>query len=254
MASGTDILCLPPAAAAPGAAPLAPRLAECAAIVVGGAFSEDERGRWLAGVHAARAEWTKDFAGQQFTLGSAWYTHLEQGTTRAYFAGAAAADARVERHAPGLQARLRAVAEVVVGAPVRPRRSFCGPGIHVFPPGAEVARTGGSVHYDLEGLTPAMRAARAPALSLVGMLEAPEAGGGLRLWDDLWDGTPEGEAEDGAGAAPGPPAALVGYAAGDLAVFDSYRCHQIEPFTGARPRVSVTAHLAAGPGGWEMWF
>jgi len=252
-------------AAAFGAAGPPPRklLREHLAILVAELVTPAERAAWTEGVYAAREGWVADFEAQQFTLGLAWYTHLEQGKTREYFAGAAAANERVERFAPGLQARLRALAAGLVGAPVHPRPGWCGAGVHIFPRGAEVARRGGAVHYDLEGLTPAMLAERAPAFSLVGVLQPPDAGGGLRLWDRTWAG-------DDAGAEPAAdetgtvhdvlpadlpaPAVTVAYGPGDLAVIDCYRLHQIEPFGGERDRVTVTAHVAKGLGGWEIWF
>jgi hypothetical protein len=82
------------------------------------------------------------------------------------------------------------------------------------------------------------------------MLQPAESGGGLRLWEDMHRA--QGD-EAAAGDLPA-PAVVARYGAGDLLLFDSYRLHQIEPFTGQRDRVSVTAHLAYGPGGWEIWF
>jgi hypothetical protein len=37
-------------------------------------------------------------------------------------------------------------------------------------------------------------------------------------------------------------------------VIDSYRLHQIQPFQGARDRVSITAHLLYRDGAWQIWF
>jgi hypothetical protein len=255
-----DVACLPPGAfAAPGPPPRE-RLRDHLALHVQEIFTPAERAAWTSGVYAAREGWVADFDAQQFTLGLAWYTHLEQGKTREYFAGAAAANERVERFAPGLQARLRALGATLVGAPVRTRPGWCGAGVHIFPRGADVASRGGAVHYDLEGLTPAMLAARAPAFSLIGVLQPPEQGGGLRLWARTWSGDGEPDADESGtmhDVLPTelpPPAVTLGYGAGDLAVIDCYRLHQIEPFAGGRDRVTVTAHVAQGLGGWEIWF
>jgi hypothetical protein len=263
-----DVVRLQPSALhATATSPPGELLPDHLALQVVGIFSPDECSAWTRGVYEARGAWVADFDAQQFTLGMAWYTHLEQGKTREYFAGAAAANERVERFAPGLQTRLRALAGSLVGAPVRLRPGWCGAGVHIFPREAEVACHGGSVHYDLEGLTPAIIAARASALSLIGVLQPATEGGGLRLWDRRYDADAEeaSGAEDGCGddAAPRhdvhpdglpPPAATLAYGPGDLAVIDSYRLHQIEPFGGPRDRVTVTAHVAKGLGGWEIWF
>jgi hypothetical protein len=260
-----DVARLSPAALDAAGPPPRELLRDHLALQVAGLFTPDECAAWTRGVYAARAGWVADFDAQQFTLGLAWYTHLEQGKTREYFAGAAAANERVERFAPGLQARLRAVAAAVVGAPVHLRRGWCGAGVHIFPRGAEVARRGGAVHYDLEGLTPAILGSRAPAFSLIGVLQPAAAGGGLRLWDRRYEdagaegraGVPQdeqGTRHDVLPAELPPPAVTLAYGAGDLAVIDSYRLHQIEPFTGDHDRVTVTAHVARGLGGWEIWF
>ena len=37
-------------------------------------------------------------------------------------------------------------------------------------------------------------------------------------------------------------------------MIDSYRLHQIQPFSGDRDRLSVTAHLVFADGRWQVWF
>jgi hypothetical protein len=220
-------------------------------VVVGGAVPGDVCREWAEGVLAAREEWTHDFGGEQFSLGRAFYTHLETDRTAEYFEDAAASDARVERHAPGLQAAMRALITQAVGGRVTPRDGWCGAGVHVFPAGGHLARHGGVVHFDTEGLAAAHVARRTPALSLVLMLQAPESGGGLRLWPARYAGRDEvDEATVRAGGD-----VTVEYRVGDVVVFDSYRCHQIQPFAGERDRVSSTLHAAETDRGlWETWF
>jgi hypothetical protein len=197
----------------------------------------------------ARADWVADFRATQFTLGRAWYAHLEQARAREYFAGAAATDALVERVLPGAQASVREWVGRFVGEPAAPRAGFCGPGVHVFPAGEKVAKVGGDLHFDDEGMTDAALRDRRPALSFVLMLQAPERGGATRLWDALYDG-----ASVPTEAMLARPFVDVPYDAGDLVVFSSYRLHQIQPFGGDRDRVSVTAHAARLAGEWICWF
>ncbi len=83
------------------------------------------------------------------------------------------------------------------------------------------------------------------------MLQPPAAGGGLRLWAALWSGW---EDEDVTAAAARAPSVVAEYQTGELILIDSYRLHQIQPFTGARDRVSVTTHLVLADGGWQSWF
>jgi hypothetical protein len=200
-------------------------------------------------VLAARSDWTAAFKGEQYSLGNAWYTHLETGKERLYLRDAATADAKVERALPGMQAQVRRWLSELVAAPVIPRPGFCGAGVHVFLPGSPVARRGGSVHFDLEGLrTDRERCAR--ALSFVMMLTEPADGGGLRVWSATYRGEEHPTRDELRSTKE-----TVRYRVGDGLVFPSHRLHQIEPFSGERPRVSIAAHAVEREDGtWECWF
>jgi hypothetical protein len=206
--------------------------------------------KWIRGVRQAKREWTSDFGGEQFSLGRAFYTHLEEAKTRAYFADAAASDARVEANLPGLQTAMVALAQSLTGARVGPRSGFCGAGVHVFPAGGAVAKKGGVIHFDTEGLSRHHLAKRRRALSIVAMLGPAGRGGGLRLFDVLFAGHDSPTSDEIAA-----PRETVRYGVGDVVVFDSYRLHQIRPFAGEIDRISATIHAAeVDPGVWETWF
>jgi hypothetical protein len=218
--------------------------------VLRGAAPAAEAAAQAARVLDARDRWTSDFGGEQFALGRAFYTHLETGRTKEYFAGAAASDAAVEAVLPGAQPLTLALLARMVGGQVRRRPGFCGPGVHVFPAGGKVAREGGVVHYDLEGLTEHQQAGRHRAVTLVWMLQPARWGGGLRLWDLLFDGRPDTEVEPGTRAR-----VTVRSGAGDAVLIDSRRLHQIRPFRGGAARISITVHgVEVDRGVWEAWF
>jgi hypothetical protein len=207
--------------------------------------------RWTAGVLTARDDWTADFDGDQFCLGRAFYTHLETDRAGEYFGAARASDALVEKHAPGLQRAMRELIADAVGGRVVARTGWCSAGVHVFPARGHVARSGGVVHFDTEGLAEDHLARREPAISLVLMLRPPLRGGGLRLWPLTYDGQDD---PDPARLRAGGDVTLDSLA-GDAVVFDSYRLHQIEPFEGDEDRVSATLHAAeVDVGLWETWF
>jgi hypothetical protein len=232
----------------PGTAAL---LAAHPAVVVRGCVDPETCTAWARGVLAARDEWVHDFDGEQFALGRAFYTHLETDRAGEYFEDAAASDARVERHAPGLQRAMRDLLGEAVTGRVVARAGWCGAGVHVFTPRGPVAAGGGVVHFDTEGLAEAHVARRAPALSLVVMIQPPARGGGLRLWPALYAG--EDHPGDVVLRAGGD--VVVEYGAGDALLFDSYRLHQILPFDGRRARISATLHGAEIDRGlWESWF
>ena len=226
-------------------------LASSCAVVIERHFSADQCVRWVEGVYRAREVWTSDFGGEQFCLGRAFYTHFEEGKSRAYFAETAASDARVEEHAPGLQQAMRdLVARVVGETRVVQRRGWCGPGVHVFPPGGPVASRGGVRHFDTEGLAAHHVQRRRPAITLVAMLQTTETDGGLKVWDVRYDGHDHPTKEELRA-----PHATVTYRTGDVVLIDSYRLHQIQPFAGSRERISATVHAALlDTGLWECWF
>ena len=205
---------------------------------------------WSRAVRRARRDWTTDFGGEQYSLGRAFYTHYETDRAALYFRGAAASDALVERHLPGMQAWVTDLFARMTGSVVRRRLGFCAPGVHVFPAGGHVARHGGIVHYDVEGLSPLCLSQRHPALSLVVMLEPVEWGGGLWLWGARYRGT-----EAASDAEVSAPHAAVRYGAGDALLMSSYRLHQIRPFRGKRDRISITLHAQqVDRGVFEVWF
>lgn len=209
-----------------------------------------EAERWVEGVLSAKAHWTADFGGEQYSLGRAFYAHFEEGRSRDYFAMARESDTLVERFAPGLQARMIDLVADATGGTVRPRRGWCGPGVHIFPAEEKVAREGGVKHFDTEGVPSFARERRSRALSIVLMLQNGESGGGLRLWEATYSG--EDHPSD---AQLVRESALVDYEAGDAVLFDSYRLHQIQPFTGKKARISATVHaLEIAPNVWETWF
>lgn len=212
-----------------------------------GVISEAACAAWVRGVYEARASWTPCFDGVQFTVGRAWYTHLEERREAAYFESTTNFDALVERYLPGLQGRILAIASELVGGPVQRRPGWCGPGVHVFPAGEWLAQNGGEIHFDTDGLRAAELANRPPAVSVIVMLQPASSGGGLRVWDAFHGEHDEDEE-------PQVPSVTLEYGTGDVIAIDSYRLHQIQPFGGRCDRISATAHLMYVRGRWQCWF
>ena len=202
----------------------------------------------VRGVYAGRDDWVSNFDGVQFTLGRAWYVHLETDREDEYFDGAAASDASVERFVPGLADQLLDLMQRFLGGPVARREGWCGPGVHVFPAHAWVSHHGGDVHFDCEGLTDDQLAAHADAVTAILMLQPAAQGGGLRVWDHLYE---DEDTEEAPGSS---RCEIVAYGAGDLVFIDSYRLHQICASSGPLDRISMTAHAVWNGACWETWF
>jgi hypothetical protein len=228
-------------------------LSSSAAIVIPRYFDAERCATWTKGVYEAREEWTQDFDGEQFSLGRAFYTHLETGKSKSYFEDTTSSDARVERHAPGLQAAMfELVRSIVKSKHVVQRRGWCGPGVHVFPTNGPVAERGGVQHFDTEGLTARHIEQHRPAITVVAMLQPTEAEleCGLRVWDVLYSGSDDPTEDELT-----KPNDVAIYRVGDIVLIDSYRLHQILPFKGTRERISATIHAAQSDTRvWECWF
>lgn len=205
---------------------------------------------FIQAIYAARDEWSAAFDGTQFSLGKAWYVEYEEDREDEYFRSAQASNTLVENYLPGMQEFVLEIFTLLTGQPSQCREGWCGPGVHIFPAGNLVANQGGEPHFDMEGLTDEDIAQRVPALTLVIMLQAPEKGGGLALWDMLFDGRFDTEIEHDDLPTP----LIYEYEVGDMLVIDSYRLHQIQPFTGTHDRISITAHGILSGGVWQMWF
>jgi hypothetical protein len=223
-------------------------LADHLAMQYEGVLSRRECVAYTRGVYAGREAWVPNFDGVQFTLGRAYYVHLETDRDDEYFEHAAASDASVERFVPGLADRLLALMALFLGGPVERREGWCGPGVHVFPAGEYVSHHGGDVHFDCEGLTEEQLAAHADAISAILMLQPAAQGGGLRVWDKCYE---DEDTEEEPGSA---RSEVVTYAPGDLVIIDSYRLHQICASGGPLDRISMTAHAVWNGRAWEAWF
>lgn len=233
-----------------GSPALVEHLQTAAAVALRGAVDEATCQQWVARILAARNEWIDDFGGEQFALGRAFYTHYETGKGDLYFRDATASNALVERVLPGMQEKMRHLLARMMGGQTRLRRGYCGPGVHIFPAGENVAKRGGVIHYDIEGLSPLHIERHSRAMSLVVMLQLPVWGGGLRLWNATWQGADEPDAEEIAG-----PHNTHRYALGEALLMESHRLHQIRPFRGALDRISITIHaVEVDRGLWDTWF
>ena len=214
------------------------------------ALAAERAAGWTKRILASQRSWTKDFGGDQFSLGRAFYTHYETERAKLYFDQAERSNATVERLLPGMQQWMRELFSAMARAQVRPRTGFCAAGAHIFEPGAVVARKGGVVHFDVEGLSPLHLARRARSLSLVVMLQPAAWGGGLRVYDALYAGS-----EEPSDAQRAARTQTVAYAAGDALLMSSFRLHQIRPFRGERARISLTLHgVEVDRGLFETWF
>ncbi len=200
-------------------------------------------------VIANKVHWNSDFDGLQFSFGQAYYPHLEAGTTEAYFEKALSSDTIFESALPGLQEFAVKIISTLVGAYAQPREEWSGPGIHIFPANGYAAKNAGEIHFDLDGICDSDRAALAPAITIIVMLQKPTEGGGLKVWNKKFSGISANElnlAET--------ESEILNYSNGDIIIINSYTLHQIQPFISKEDRISLTVHSVFNGECWECWF
>jgi hypothetical protein len=87
------------------------------------------------------------------------------------------------------------------------------------------------------------------------MLQKPERGGGLHIWDISYNPMHKEEEIITRTSAPDAPSLLIDYQVGDLLMINAFKLHQIQPFEGEIDRICLTFHVARHPGGgWYTWF
>jgi hypothetical protein len=207
-------------------------------------------------IYNLKESWYPNYGGEQYSLGRVWSTHIDDGITDDYFRGAEESKGMIESHFPGLYDKIRTFFSLVQhGEPVVLRTGWAGPGFVVFPAHGRCADIGGDIHYDWEGLSAEQfNDPAAEAYSFISMLQKPQVGGGLRLWDMFYDRVCKREELAPKASAPAVDSLTVDYQIGDLLVIDSFRLHQIQPFSGDIDRICLTFHAARYQDGWHIWF
>ena len=228
---------------------LAELLKDRLAVVLPGFVEPSEADALARTIEAHPEDHLGDPAGTVATLGAAWFAHAGHDE-RGYFDRVAAANAAVERVAPWLGFRVLDWCTSLVCDSVK-RRGWAGPGFVII----RTSRTDGAgdVHFDWEGLAADDKADLATdSYSFVCMIQKPEEGSGLRIWDLAWSDPSTGKA--GNATATGEVAsAEIDYSVGDLVGFDGHDLHQIQPCRGRTDRICLTFHLARLAQGWRVW-
>ncbi len=218
-------------------------------------FSQKEVADILARFYKARHLWTSGFDGEQFALGEVWYHYRDtDGLFEDYTAKAADSIKTFNTILPTLYPKIVTfLRQVLAPAPVDFRDGYAGPGIVIFPPDEYVAKNGGPLHYDWEGLLPEeYKNNQTEAYSFVSMLSKPQTGGNLRIVDTMYD--PSRDDNMGDLIITGMKECEVDYLPGEMWMFRSMMAHGIQSFTGEKDRVCLTFHLLKRDEKWLLWF
>jgi hypothetical protein len=224
-----------------------------------GFFSDQQVEKIVDAFYAAQNDWVSGFGGQQYSLGEAWYHYVETGTggnPAEYLDRAVPSRDIVERHITGLHDYvLSFLSKLHPDREVKIRDHWAGPGIVTFLANNYVAKRGGGIHFDTDGLT--QEELKNPDFRLrsyVSTLQKPKTGGDLRLWDYRYDdNVGEDVLEDPKNYSDVVRSRII-YEQGDLCMFDGLKAHKIEAFEGDKDRVCLTFHTAERENKLEVWF
>lgn len=209
--------------------------------------------------YAAKADWVSGFGGEQYSLGEAWYHYVETGkggNPAEYLDRAVLSRQIVERHVPGLHDYILSfMRKLYPDKHAKIRESWAGPGIVNFLANNHVARRGGVIHVDTDGLTNTeLLDPDFVVYSFVAVLQKPETGGDLRLWNYRFDYDAGEEVLNNPEMLANVKRARIIYEPGNLHMFEGLKAHKIEPFEGEKDRVCLTFHAALRNNVWEIWF
>jgi len=204
-----------------------------------------------------RPFWSRDYHGEQFSYPDNFYARANDGGASTYFARAAEANDGMVEHFPEERRLLLAyLGRLLPGREVRVRPGWLGPAFVIFPAGEFLSREPGPVHIDLEGLAEMdLHSSETIYFSVICMIQPPDEGGGVRVWNRRLEGDRalEDRFLDQARAVP-EEAIEVTYRAGDLLAINSLSPHQILQFGGARDRITLNAFAVADSRSCNVWF
>jgi hypothetical protein len=204
-----------------------------------------------------RPLWSRDYDGEQFSYPDNFYARANDGGVSRYFSRAADAnDAMVEHFSEARSLLLAYLGRLLPGREVRVRPGWLGPAFVIFPAGEFLSREPGPVHIDLEGLAEMdLQSGETTFFSVICMIQPPDEGGGVRVWNRCFGGDRSFEDQFLDQAKAEPEAAVeLAYQVGDLFAINSLSPHQILQFGGARDRITLNAFAAADSRSCNVWF
>lgn len=222
-------------------------------------FTQQQVKNIVSAFYNARSDWSEGFKGQQYSLGEVWYHYAETNEgVETYREQAVNSRDIFEKHIPGLHAHiLNFLCDTLNTSSVSIRDGWAGPGIVSFLSQNYVAKNGGGLHYDIEGLS--VEEMTDPAFELysfVSMLQKPDSGACLYTWDKRYDHNDAKDRENSPmmSSVAGKKRAYINYQLCDLWMFKGLNAHHIEKFTGDLDRICLTFHIAKRNDHWDVWF
>lgn len=231
-------------------------LKEVPAAKISGFLTPEECEEIALRLKALESSWSKDYGGEQYSFPNNYYARANDGGASSYFDGSSFGNEIMAAQFGGVLEKLLAVIRLLLpGFEVKSRTGWQGPGFVIFPANELLSRESGPVHIDLEGLVaPQVDFIRALCFSVIIMIQTPESGGGVRVWNRPLTASVTEEALLLAAKECPDESAVINYGVGDLVIINSLSPHQILKFDGNRARISLNAFAIAEQNQCLIWF
>ncbi len=194
-----------------------------------------------------------------FTLGASAYLDLPNGIPK-YIAGGNRGNMMLKRHFADENLLLMAGLKKALDAPVFMTKRYAQPGFHIFKHHPDLEDLKPSMHWDLQEVqlpdyegTPGPPGSR---FSFTLPLRLPASGGGLQMWDALFDINTHKEVLKFHKETQ-PPSTHHAYALGEAFIHSGLMLHQIATATMPGPgeaRVTWQGHGKKTDRGWELYW
>lgn len=224
---------------------------ETGALLIRGFWNAEENKKLAKGILAFREEW-RHFPGfyDYSALGCPLYAYRCAEKQDEYFEDIKRDDRLIQEHFPRLEPALRELFETLqFPEKIRKKKHFGGPGFVI-----QNEKSTHEAHFDQDEAVLISRAkfpGQKVMFTLVGMIQRPERGGRLMLWDR--EPQPQDTEEGIKQYCRSHPPRYVDYREGDLLLLNGMKLHLIEPCHGER--ITVVLHFLKNPlGQWEYWF
>ncbi|NET62222.1 MAG: hypothetical protein F6K47_40785 [Symploca sp. SIO2E6] len=227
-------------------------------ISIEGFISEFTRLEIVEKVYRLSSEWSSNFNGELYSIGSVWYSHVGSVNENDYFINSESSNAKFRNIFPELEESINDFCSFFFESSVQIREGWAGPGIVILRENSNSAKLGGPIHVDWDALSNEQihDPNRSKAFSFILVLQKPKIGGNLIVLDKQYDFQVDGSIEsfDSVLCQPEIKSLEVPYCEGNLIIINSLNLHSIQPFSGSNDRICLIFHSAEFSGEWKRWF
>lgn len=226
-------------------------------IVIKNFISKSMRLEIINKIYKISSEWTSYFNGELHCIGSVWYCCAASNNEKDYFAYSQSNNAKLKSIFPEINESINSFCSLFFDMNVEIREGWAGPAIIILQENAHVAKQGGPIHIDWDNLCKEQICDlnKSKAFSFVMVLQKPQFGGNLIVWNKQYNFQIDGciEVFDSVSCPTEIQSLEIPYSEGSLIIFNSLNLHAVQPFSGSKDRICLIFHAAQFSGKWKIW-